>query len=334
MAAARHARNIVIVRRAGRERRLRARRRTRAASSSRPSVGDLRRRRRLPGCCADYREHAVHAVRAGRPPPRPAVRRGRVVACPATWRGCGCGNRARRARLVRARRARAYAAMEVYRHSAATPGLYAGLSRGCGRHAVQRSRAGPWSSAEQRRALPDQPGVYLFRDAKGKVIYVGKAKSVRKRVASHFSNPSTPARAARWSPRSSRSSASSSPPRPRRCWPSRASSSSTGRASTSACATTSPIRSSRSRSTRTSRGSTSRASATAATAPTSAPTRTPSGCARRSRCSPRCSCSAPARGRSRAGAAAAPASTTTSSAAGRPASATSPARSTARRSTA
>ncbi|MDX6650513.1 MAG: excinuclease subunit [Solirubrobacteraceae bacterium] len=41
--------------------------------------------------------------------------------------------------------------------------------------------------AEQRRALPDQPGVYLFRDAKGRVIYVGKAASIRKRVASHFS---------------------------------------------------------------------------------------------------------------------------------------------------
>jgi excinuclease ABC subunit C len=39
--------------------------------------------------------------------------------------------------------------------------------------------------------LPDEPGVYLFRDARGKVIYVGKAKSIRKRVASHFSNPST-----------------------------------------------------------------------------------------------------------------------------------------------
>jgi excinuclease ABC subunit C len=42
---------------------------------------------------------------------------------------------------------------------------------------------------EQRRALPDQPGVYLFRDQRGRVIYVGKAKSIRKRVASHFSNP-------------------------------------------------------------------------------------------------------------------------------------------------
>ncbi len=43
------------------------------------------------------------------------------------------------------------------------------------------------SLAEQRRGLPDQPGVYLFRDAKGRVVYVGKAKSIRKRVASHFS---------------------------------------------------------------------------------------------------------------------------------------------------
>src|SRR5215210_4568165 len=44
---------------------------------------------------------------------------------------------------------------------------------------------------EQRLALPDQPGVYLFRDARGRVVYVGKAKSIRKRVASHFSNPTT-----------------------------------------------------------------------------------------------------------------------------------------------
>jgi excinuclease ABC subunit C len=41
--------------------------------------------------------------------------------------------------------------------------------------------------ADQRRKLPDQPGVYLFSDAKGRVIYVGKARSIRKRVASHFS---------------------------------------------------------------------------------------------------------------------------------------------------
>jgi excinuclease ABC subunit C len=45
--------------------------------------------------------------------------------------------------------------------------------------------------AEQRKKLPDEPGVYLFRDARGKVIYVGKAKSIKKRVAGHFSNPVT-----------------------------------------------------------------------------------------------------------------------------------------------
>ena len=53
--------------------------------------------------------------------------------------------------------------------------------------AAHQHRAG--RLAEQRRGLPDQPGVYLFRDARGRVIYVGKAKSIRKRVASHFSNP-------------------------------------------------------------------------------------------------------------------------------------------------
>src|ERR1700679_2568170 len=50
-----------------------------------------------------------------------------------------------------------------------------------------RAGAATASVLAQRRALPDQPGVYLFRDARGRVIYVGKAKSVRKRVASHFS---------------------------------------------------------------------------------------------------------------------------------------------------
>ena len=40
---------------------------------------------------------------------------------------------------------------------------------------------------QQRKELPDSPGVYVFRDAEGKALYVGKANSIRKRVASHFS---------------------------------------------------------------------------------------------------------------------------------------------------
>lgn len=34
--------------------------------------------------------------------------------------------------------------------------------------------------------LPRQPGVYYFHDQAGKVIYVGKAKDIRKRVSDHF----------------------------------------------------------------------------------------------------------------------------------------------------
>ena len=40
--------------------------------------------------------------------------------------------------------------------------------------------------AEKLEALPASPGVYLFKDAKGAVVYVGKAKSLRSRVRSYF----------------------------------------------------------------------------------------------------------------------------------------------------
>jgi len=36
------------------------------------------------------------------------------------------------------------------------------------------------------RELPDKPGVYVMRDRRGKVIYIGKAASLRRRVQSYF----------------------------------------------------------------------------------------------------------------------------------------------------
>ena len=39
---------------------------------------------------------------------------------------------------------------------------------------------------EQLKRLPAKPGVYIFRDSRGQVLYVGKAKSLRPRVRSYF----------------------------------------------------------------------------------------------------------------------------------------------------
>ena len=39
---------------------------------------------------------------------------------------------------------------------------------------------------EQLKRLPAKPGVYLFRDGRGNVLYVGKAKSLRPRVRSYL----------------------------------------------------------------------------------------------------------------------------------------------------
>ncbi|MEW6058860.1 MAG: excinuclease ABC subunit UvrC [Actinomycetota bacterium] len=40
--------------------------------------------------------------------------------------------------------------------------------------------------------IPDRPGAYLFRDGDGRVVYVGKARSLRKRVPSYWGRPLHP----------------------------------------------------------------------------------------------------------------------------------------------
>ena len=41
-------------------------------------------------------------------------------------------------------------------------------------------------------SIPDAPGAYLFRDSDGRVVYVGKALSLRKRLASYWGRPLHP----------------------------------------------------------------------------------------------------------------------------------------------
>jgi len=40
----------------------------------------------------------------------------------------------------------------------------------------------------KKKKLPGKPGVYLFKDGKGKILYIGRATSLRERVRSYFSS--------------------------------------------------------------------------------------------------------------------------------------------------
>jgi len=42
---------------------------------------------------------------------------------------------------------------------------------------------------ERPQAIPDAPGSYQFKDAEGRIIYVGKARSLRSRLSSYFQQP-------------------------------------------------------------------------------------------------------------------------------------------------
>ncbi len=69
------------------------------------------------------------------------------------------------------------------------------LSSPGGRGAAQRRRHGipAADAAPEFGELPSDPGVYLFRDGAGKILYVGKSVSIRSRARAHFAPSSPPA---------------------------------------------------------------------------------------------------------------------------------------------
>lgn len=90
--------------------------------------------------------------------------------------------------------------------------------------------------------LPTTPGIYIYKDAQGRIIYVGKARNLRKRILSYFRDASaltpktvamigTPPRWRRFPPPRKRKRCSSKP----------ASSRNTARTTISSCATTSSM---------------------------------------------------------------------------------------------
>ena len=70
------------------------------------------------------------------------------------------------------------------------------LGSGGGRGAAQRRARGVDDAAvlgPEFGELPSDPGVYLFRDGAGKILYVGKSVSIRSRARAHFAPSSPPA---------------------------------------------------------------------------------------------------------------------------------------------
>jgi DNA polymerase-3 subunit epsilon len=84
--------------------------------------------------------------------------------------------------LALAERARAYGLHDLDSLHQATVGAAPAVVE-----AVARGRALLDRAYLER--IPERPGVYLMRDAQGRVLYVGKAKNLRRRVSSYYSQP-------------------------------------------------------------------------------------------------------------------------------------------------
>jgi excinuclease ABC subunit C len=77
------------------------------------------------------------------------------------------------------------------------PECRAGLGRSVGRKAAGQAREKGWPASSVQRVvqrppagtIPDAPGSYQFKDAEGRVIYVGKARSLRQRLSNYFQDP-------------------------------------------------------------------------------------------------------------------------------------------------
>ena len=165
-------------------------------SSARAWSGPTRRR------CARSRWRAGFA-------PLARQRKLAALADVARHRRRGLAPRARRRRDVRARVLRAVPAAVRERGDgrrgarAAAPRAAARARGRDRRRAARRPRARRALRRPDFADLPDEPGVYIFRNAEGQALYVGKSVTLRTRARSHFA-PS--ARDAATGPRRRRSS--------------------------------------------------------------------------------------------------------------------------------
>ena len=67
------------------------------------------------------------------------------------------------------------------------------------------------------KEAPSRPGVYRMIDARGDVLYVGKAKNIKKRIAAYARPTGLDTRIERMIAQPARSNSSSPAPKPRRC---------------------------------------------------------------------------------------------------------------------
>ena len=155
----------------------RASRRRCRARTFRPRPAWRRRRR---GC---GRRRACGAVvvsrRVGRVAGRRASRAGRGARRLVAGRGAASRRRVAAACSPESTTARITPPTAAAATTAASTAFFTGSE-------ATLARPWPHTLEEQLKRLPAKPGVYLFRDERGQVLYIGKAKSLRPRVRSYF----------------------------------------------------------------------------------------------------------------------------------------------------